>query len=44
LTPEQAKGSENLTDNQIVVLAFATAGSYLVVSAENKKATGSNKK
>jgi hypothetical protein len=34
LTPEQAKGSENLSDTQVVVLAFTMVGSYLVVAAD----------
>lgn len=33
LTPEQAKGSENLNDMQLVVLAFGHVGSHLVVAA-----------
>jgi hypothetical protein len=34
LTPEQPKGTEDLTDTQIVVVAFTMAGSYLVVAAD----------
>jgi len=37
LTPEQAKGCENLNDIQIVVLAFGLCGSYLVAAAERVK-------
>jgi hypothetical protein len=37
LTPEQAKGCENLDDVQIIVLAFGVCGSYLVVAADQVK-------
>jgi hypothetical protein len=37
LTPEQAKGCENLDDVRIVILAFGFCGSYLVVAAERAR-------
>jgi len=37
LTPEQAKGCEDLNDNQIVVQAFGLCGSYLVAASERVK-------
>ncbi len=37
LTPEQARGCENLNDIQIVVLAFGLCGSYLVAAAGRVK-------
>lgn len=37
LTPEQAKGCENLSDAQIVLLSFGLCGGYLVVAADGVK-------
>lgn len=37
ITPEQAKGCENLDDTRIVVLAFGLCGGYLVVAADRVK-------
>lgn len=37
LTPEQARGCENLDDPRIVVLAFGLCGGYLAVAADRVK-------
>ena len=44
LTPEEAKASEKLTDDQIVVVAFGMVGGYLVVAAERVKEEREKKK